>query len=332
MFFGTAQARERAEVFGGLAAMVRAGVSMGESLTALAGDMRPSRMQAALLRVGHEVSGGRTFSTCLQEHPEIFSSLTVAMLQVGERGGGLEQALRGIADYHERDFELRSLLQRELTYPIILFAAILFIPLIGRLIVVWVTETLLAALLAGAAALLLYALVFGVPGVLVYLLIRNARQSTAGRLRLDRIKLRLPLVGKVLRKLALARFCRALASLYSAGVLMGTSLRLAGQASGNEVVARELGGGAGAVEAGAGLAEALGKSSVMPNTVLQMLRTGEHTGEVDAMAHNVADHLEVEAQTAIKQMAVTVTPVSVVIAGVIVALMLLSFYGGLYSF
>ena len=330
--FGTAQARERAEVFGGLASMVHAGVSIGESLTAIAGDMRPSRMQAALLRAGHDVSGGRTFSTCLEERPDVFSPLTVAMLQVGERGGRLEHALRTIADYHERDFKLRSLLQRELTYPLILFAAILFIPLIGRLIVVWVTETLLAALLAGAATLLLYALIFGVPGVLVYLLIRNAKKSTAGRLRLDRIKLRLPVVGKVLTKLALARFCRALASLYSAGVLMGTSLRLAGQASGNEVVARELGGGAGAVESGASLAEALGKSSLMPRAVLQMLRTGEHTGEVDAMADNVADHLEVEAETALKQMAVTVTPIAVVIAGIIVALMLLNFYGGLYSF
>lgn len=332
MFFGTAWARERAEVFGELAAMVHAGVSIGESLTAIAADMRPSPLQAALLQVGHEVSSGRSLAAALEERSGVFSPLTVAMVRVGERGGRLEQALRTVADYFERDFELRSLLQRELTYPIILFVAILFIPLAGQLIVVWIQDSLLAALRVGVATLLLYALVFGVPVLLVYLLIRSARQSAAGRLRLDRIKLRLPLVGGVLRKLALARFCRALASLYSAGVLMGTSLRLAGQAAGNEAVGRQLAAGAEAVEAGGSLSEALGKSALMPKTVLRMLQTGERTGDVDAMAHNVADHLELEAQTAIKQMAVTVTPVSVVIAGIIVALMLLSFYGNLYSF
>lgn len=330
--FGVAQARERAEVFRGLTAMVRAGVSIGESLTTVAAEMRPSRLRGGLLRVGYDVSGGHSLTESFEQHPHVFSELELAMIRVGEQGGRLEEALRNIADYHERDLKLRSLLQRELTYPMILFAAIVFIPLIGRLIVVWIHDSLVAALLAGAGTLLAYAVVLGLPAVLLYLLVRSAQRSSEGRLRLDRIKLSLPIIGPVLRKVALARFCRALASLYSAGVLMGSSLRLAAKAAGNEVVARELGGGARAVEAGGSLSEALGKSRLMPRTVLSMLKTGEHTGEVDAMADNVANHLELEAQTALKQMAVAITPIAVVIAGIIVAVMVIGFYGGIYSF
>ena len=330
--FGTAQARQRAEVFGELAAMVRAGVSIGESLTTVAGDMRPSRMQRALMKVGHEVSGGQALGESLERHPGAFSDLTIAMVQVGERGGRLEDALRNVADYFERDFELRGLLRRELTYPLILLGAILFIPLVANMIVVWIRDSVAAALVAGAGQLGIYALVFGVPLGAGYLVVRRMRQSRLGREKIDRIKLSIPLIGTVLRKLALARFCRALASLYSAGVLMGTALRLAGQASGNAVVNRELGGGAKTVEGGGSLSDALSGSSLMPGTVLTMLKTGERTGDVDAMAHNVAGHLEQEARTSVKQMAVSITPVVVIIAGIIVLVMALSFYTNLYSF
>jgi type IV pilus assembly protein PilC len=330
--FGTSQARERAEIFGELTAMVSAGVSIGESLTAVAGEMRPSRMQRALMKVGHEVSGGESLSEALKRRSDVFSPLTIAMVRVGERGGRMEEALRSVADYFERDFKLRSLLRRELTYPIILLLGILFIPLIGRMVVAWIQHSVLAALGVGLSTLLIYLVVIGLPAGGIYLVARGLRQSRQGRERLDRVKLSIPLIGGVLRKVALARFCRALASLYSSGVLMGTALQLAGEASGNAVVQRELGGGARTVESGGSLSDALGESSLMPGTVLRMLQTGERTGDVDSMAHNVADHLEQEAETSIKQMAVTITPVAVVIAGIIVVLMLLNFYTGLYSF
>ena len=330
--FGAAEARDRAQVFGELAAMVAAGVSIGEAVTVVAQGIPSTPMQRALMHVGREVSSGESFTASLKLHPDTFSPLTIAMLEVGEQAGRLEEALRTVADYFERDFELRSLLKRELTYPIILLIAILFIPLIARMIVVWISETLPAALIAGAEQFVMYALVIGVPALLIRSLARSMRRSREGRIRIDRIKLSIPLVGTVLRKLAVARFCRALASLYSAGVMMGTALRLAGQASGNAVVESDLGGRARLVDEGRSLSEALVGSSLLPGTVLRMLKTGETTGEVDAMAHRVAGHLEQEAQTALKQMAVAITPIVVVIAGIIVAVMVISFYVDFYAF
>ncbi|MFW6438032.1 MAG: type II secretion system F family protein, partial [Armatimonadota bacterium] len=240
--FGTAQARERAQVFGELASMVHAGVSIGESLTAVAEEMPQSRMQRALRMVGHDVSGGRSLGESLKRYSDVFSPLTLAMVEVGERGGRIEESLRNIADYFEREFRLRSLLRRELTYPIILLIAILFIPLAGRMIVVWLNDSVTAAIITGIRQLLVYLIVFGLPALGAWLVVRSLRQSHEGRLRIDRIKLSIPLIGTVMRKLALARFCRALASLYSAGVMMSTSLRLAGEASANEVLKTELGG------------------------------------------------------------------------------------------
>ena len=330
--FGAAAAKLRAELFSELTALHGAGINIGESLAIVSAEMRPSRLSAAIADAGRATSGGRSLSEALREHEDVFSPLTIAMIEVGERSGRLEAALRGAADFHERDFELRNLLTRELTYPIILFAAILFIPLAGNMIRIWLMESLLAALIAGAGQIFVYALVLGGPAFLIWLLVRNLSQTPEGRLRLDQIKLRLPIIGNVLRKLALSRFCRALASLYSSGVLMGTALRLAAEASGNEVIRRQFGGGATKLERGGKLSEVLSEGGLMPRAVLGMFRTGEQTGEVDAMAHKVADYLEQEAQTSIKQVAVSLAPVAIIIAGIIVAIMVISFYSGLYSF
>jgi len=326
--FGAGRARLQAEVFGELAAMVHAGVNIGEALGAVAEDLHDRRMAAALAQAGREVSRGRRLGESLGRHERVFSPLTVAMVEVGENSGRLEQALRNAQQYHERDFELRHLLTRELAYPIVLFGAILLIPLLGQAILVWVTDTFQAAALLVIRQLLLYAILLGVPAGAIALIWRNMSNSEQGRIRLHGMLLSIPIVGGVLRKLAVARFCRALASLYSSGVLLGTSVRLAGDAACNAKVRHELTRNVAQIDGGGSLSEALEGSPLVPRAVLTMLKTGERTGDIDGMAHNVAEHLEREAETSTKQLAVSLTPVAVLIAGVIVAIMLLSFYTG----
>jgi type IV pilus assembly protein PilC len=328
---GAAQARLRAEVFSELTTMVKAGVTIGQSLTAIGEDLEHARMSAVLTEMGMQVSSGETLTDAMRRHPDLFSPVTVSMVEVGEKGGRLEHALRTAADYHEHDFELRHLLTRETAYPIVLFAIIIFIMPIANFIKTWIAGPgLLAALIGLVLQLIFIAVSVGVPVAAVVLLVKRYSGSEQGALALDGAKLKIPLVGNVIRKLCLARACRALASLYSSGVLMGTSLRLAGEAAGNRAVARELTRNVAKVEGGGKLSEALGESPLIPRMVVRMLSTGEDTGEIDKMAHNVADHFEEEAQTAIKQMAVSITPVAVLIAGVIVAIMAIGFYTGGY--
>lgn len=326
--FGAAQARVRAQAFSELAAMIRAGVTIGEATSVVAEEMRPGRLRDALSQVGQEAFRGRSVAEAMRAHSEVFSPLTIAMVEVGERGGRLDESLREIADYHHRDFELRHLLTRELAYPLVLLAAIILIPVIGDFVRIWLTGTLQAALIAALSRLALVLVLLGVPAGLILLVISRMSRSRQGRLALDRLKIGLPIVGPAARKLAIARFHRALAALTSAGVMMGTAVRLAGEAAGNEAVRRDLARNAGQIDAGKSLSDALADSSLLPGSAKAMLRTGERTGAVDAMAEKVADYLEGEAETAIHQAAVSIMPVAVVIAGIIVAVMVISFYTG----
>ncbi len=330
--FGAGRAKLRAAVFGELAAMVHAGVSIGEALTVAAEELHNARMARALEDVGREVMQGRPLAASLRRHEDLFGPLTIAMIEVGETSGRLAEVLREARDYHERDFELRHLLTRELAYPMVLFAAILLIPLVADFIRTWITATLPAALVVTLRYLLWYTLMLVMPAVIIGYTWRSLAQSRQSRRFAHGLLLKIPVVGTVLRKLAVARFCRALASLYSSGVLLGTAVQLAGRAAGNAVVQEDLTQGVRMIDRGAGLSDALAESSMLPASARHMLSTGERTGDIDAMAHRVADHLEMEAETAIRQLAVSLTPAAVIIGGIIVALMVLRFYSGLYSF
>ncbi len=328
--FGAAQARLKSEVFSELATMVGAGVSIGESLSAVAEDMEHGQMASVLSEMGMQVSSGSSLTDAMRRHPKLFRPVTVSMIEVGEEGGRLENALKSAADYHERDFELRHLLTRETAYPIILFAVIIFIWPVANFIRIWLTDSFFPALLGLLLTLLLMFVFIVIPLGGLVLALRAYSRTEQGRGALERLELKIPIIGNVISKLSLARFCRALASLYSSGVFMGNSLRLAAEACGNRAIETELAAGVAGVEGGGKLSEALEASPLIPRMVVRMLRTGEDTGEVDQMAHRVADHFEEEAQTAIKQMAVSVTPLAVLIAGVIVLLMAISFYTGAY--
>ena len=329
--FGAAAARARSEVFGELATLVGAGVSIGHALGDLGEDLGQRHLGSTLVRMGRRVSSGTTLADAMRDEHGAFEPLTVAMIEAGEQAGRLDEALRGVAQYHERDLELRHLLTRELAYPLVLLGAIIVIPTAAQFIIKWLTGSLAAAVVAAALRLAVTLIYLGVPAGIIYAIYRSLSSTETGRRRLDAIKLGIPIIGGVVRRVVMARFCRALASLYSSGVLMGSALRLAAAAAGNAVVADELTRGAAKVDAGGKLSDALEQAPHVPRTVVRMIRTGEDSGEIDRMAHNVAEHYEMEAQTAIKQMAVTITPIAVLIAAVIIGMMYIGSFLQIYS-
>ncbi|MCD6361161.1 MAG: type II secretion system F family protein [Armatimonadetes bacterium] len=329
--FGAAAARLRSEIFRELATLVKAGITVGAALTDLGEDLRGGPMGHALVRMGAEVSDGMPLAAAMRQRGDTFSPVVIAMIQVGEEGGRLDEALQSAADYYQRDFELRHLLTRELAYPFILLLAIIFIPAAAQFVMVWLTSSLAAAVAAGALRLVFTLIVIGVPAGIIAATVHTLSRSEEGRARLDGIKLRVPVIGGVVRRIVMARFCRALASLYSSGVMMGTALRLAAEAAGNAELERELKRVAGRVDRGERLSVALEDAGGVPRTVIRMIRTGEDSGEVDRMAENIAGHFEMEAETAIKQMAVTITPVAVLIAAVIVGVIFIGGFMNIYA-
>ncbi len=138
--FGAAAARARSEVFNELASLTKAGISIGHALGDLGEDMSGKQLGRTLVRMGRQVSNGDPLATAMRDQGDAFIPLTIAMIEVGEEGGRLEEALRSVAEYHERDFELRHLLTRELAYPMVLLAALILIPAIAQFVIVWLTR------------------------------------------------------------------------------------------------------------------------------------------------------------------------------------------------
>jgi type II secretory pathway component PulF len=331
LLFGDRLLREKTAAFRQLATMLAAGMTLAEALSVLSARVHEPRLRAFFVRAARQASGGRRFSDILAEYPQLFPPLNLAMVQAAEHSGRIEEIFNRLADYHEQEYRVRLMLSRETFYPKVLAAAIFIIPVAGNAIVRWLTEGTGAAIISILRALALLALVGGIPALALYLAYRSLARSEAGRAALDDVKLRLPLLGKVVHRSAMARFSRALATLYRAGVAMDKSLELAGDAAANarfRVVAREA---AGLVRHGSSLGDALVAAGLADEMVLGMVRTGEQTGNLDETMDHIAAYYEDEAATATRQMAVAIVPVAVIVAAIVVGVMVLRFYTGLYA-
>jgi len=331
LLFGDRLLREKTAAFRQLATMLAAGMTLAEALSVLSARVHEPRLRAFFVRAAGQASGGRRFSDILAEYPQLFPPLNLAMVQAAEHSGRIEEIFNRLADYHEQEYRVRLMLSRETFYPKVLAAAIFVIPVAGNAIVRWLTEGTGAAVISILRALALLALVGGIPALALYLAYRSLARSEAGRAALDDVKLRLPLLGKVVHRSAMARFSRALATLYRAGVAMDKSLELAGDAAANarfRVVAREA---AGLVGHGSSLGDALVAAGLADEMVLGMVRTGEQTGNLDETMDHIAAYYEDEAATVTRQMAVAIVPVAVIVAAIVVGVMVLRFYTGLYA-
>lgn len=323
-----------AQFYREFATMIGSGMTAIQALHTLDDTISHPTVRWAVRGVLKGVEKGQRLSENMKGFPEVFSPLAVAVVAAGEQGGRLDEMLGVMADYAERDLELRRLLNRETFYPKILLVAILTIVPGGLTVATSIAQGIGAGLrwLAPILGVYLLALILGVLG---YYMIRAYGSSQTGRLAIDRLKLAVPVFGSLTNRIAMSRFCRALAALYSAGVPMPQGMRLAGEASANTAVSHAVSSMVFHIERGGKLSEALAQTGLVPHLVLSMLRTGEQTGDIDQVLHKVADYYDDETRTRIHQLSQTIVPICVVIAGLIVltiaALFFLNFYGSLLS-
>lgn len=323
--------QEQAVVFRELATLVGAGISLVETLGELSRRPLSPPMRDFLSTAQTYVSHGKKLSEAMRNQPGRFSELTISLVEAGEEGGRLEDMLRDAAHYLERDVELRRMVSRETFYPKVLIAACLFIPLGARVIIAAVTGSASAAFATLLGGLLLYAVIGGLPALAIYALYRSAARSETGRDTIDAVKLRLPLLGGVIERLSLLRFARALGALYAAGVSYPKAVGLAADAAANRCIGSEVRAAIPRVEKGTPLSEALETSRLRGSLVLRLLSTGEKTGNVDEMVFKAADHYADETETQIKRMAVMITPIAVILMGIVVCLMMAQAYGGYFG-
>ncbi len=322
---------QKATLLRELATMLKAGVSLGEALHVLEGRAAYPRLREAVLHGAEHVDKGHRFSEVLAEYPDEFSELTTAVIAMGEQTGRLDESFDQVAGYLEREYSLRQMIMRETFYPKVLLVACILIPLAIPALIQAIMGSIWSGLWLFLKTLAKWGLILGIPGGLVYLVYRSLGKTQQSREGLDSLKLHIPLIGPVVRRLALARFARALSYTYSAGVPMAQGISLAAAVTGNAILERRFQDAVPLVQQGYKLSDALGKAPDIDDMAMRMLRTGEQTGELDKTMERVAEHFEASAETSIHRMAVMALPLGVIFVGIIVGIIVVNFYVQHYS-
>lgn len=321
------------------ATMVNAGLSLIRALSVLIDQIDSPALGGVLAEVRRDVERGQSLSDAMANHPKAFSRLYVAMIRAGEVGGVLDETLNRVADILEANLSLRSKIRSAMAYPAVVMALIVLVTTAMIVFVVPVFENLYADLGEGATLPLptqllvtlssvLRSLWFVVIGVTVLAVWGFRRWITTeqGRLNWDKLRLRLPVFGKLVHKTALARFSRTMAVLSRTGVPILQAIDIVGETAGNQVVSAALARIRTAVREGESLAGQLARHDVFPPMVVQMLAVGEETGALDAMLNKVADYYEREVQDTVTALTSLIEPLLIVVMGVSVGAILIALY------
>lgn len=318
-----------------LATLLGAGQPLDRALGILIELPETAEARKVLERIRETVRGGAPLSVALEQQHGLFSRLYVNLVRAGESGGGLDDALRRLADYLERSRELRSRVTNALTYPVFLLGLVFVSVAILLVGVVPQFEALFASLNAElawytqAVLWLSSGLRNGWPLILAALLLfawwlNNRIGDPAWRLAMDGRMLANRYSGPLIGRLETARLARTLGTLVGNGVPLLTALNLSGNVLSNRVLANALEAASSEVKSGSGLGYALGRQKVFPRLAVQMIQVGEESGELDTLLIKVADTFDVETRNALDRMLVLLVPALTILMAVIVAAIILS--------
>jgi type IV pilus assembly protein PilC len=323
--------------------MIDAGLPLVQCLEILAGQQENKVFQKVLVATRASVEGGSTLSAAMRAHPKVFDALYVNMVEAGETGGILDTILQRLSSYIEKNVKLKRAVKSALVYPIgvITIAAAVIILLLWKVVPIFATlfaglgvDLPLPTKIVIAASnfvgsifglLILVAIVGGIIGIKVWY------GTDQGRMFIDTIILKLPVLGILMRKIAVARFTRTLGTLIASGVPILEGLDITARTAGNAVVEKALQHVRKSLEEGKTLTEPLKESEVFPGMVTQMISVGEQTGAMDAMLQKIADFYEEEVDAAVKDLLTALEPVMIVFLGVVVGGVVISMYMPLFS-
>lgn len=325
-----------------LATFVRVGISILDGLTVLRDQASSRRMRAALGEMITSISTGSSLSGAMARQPTIFGALYVDMIRSAEVSGNLDETLRQLAVYMTRDESSLRKLRSAMVYPCIVLALativitvlLVFVlpafvslfhdfqaglPLVTRILLTIGSAT------SSHARLLLAVLVAVVGGPIA------VTRTEWGRVRWDGLILRIPMVGTVVRYGIVERYLRTMATLARSGVPIGQMLQTATRSVGNRVYARALHEVRPQMLSGDGIAGPLSRTGLFPRLVIQMIKVGEETGNLDGNLEQAADHFGEEMDFRLKRMVAVVEPAMVIVVGVIVGFIAVSVIAPMYA-
>lgn len=317
--------------------MIDAGLPLVQCLQILGEQQEHKAFQRIIIQVREDVESGSSLASALAKHPSAFNDLYVNMVAAGEAGGILDTILQRLAVYIEKAARLKAQVKSAMIYP----AAVIIIATIVVYIILWKVIPVFATLFASLGADLplptkivvalstfigrFWWLVFGVIAAGAVALNRYYK-TRQGKLVIDRLLLKGPVIGIILRKIAVARFCRTLGTLMSAGVPLLESLDITARTSGNAVIEQAILEVRKQVEEGKTLSEPLGATQQFPPMVVHMISVGETTGALDTMLGKIAEFYEEEVDIAVAGMMKLIEPVMIFVLGVVIGGIVISMY------
>ncbi len=322
--------------------MIDAGLPLVQCLEILSGQQENKTFKRALIQIRQDVESGSNLADSMRKHPKIFNDLFTNMVAAGEAGGILDTILQRLAQYIEKSVKLNAQVKSAMIYPV----AVISIACIVIAIILWKVIPVFAALFKGLGAELpmptqiviwlsnfianFWWLMAIVIGGTIYSL-RRYHETYKGKRVLDGIVLKMPILGMLMRKIAVARFCRTLSTLTASGVPILDGLQITARTSGNAIVEDAIMATRKSVEEGKTISEPLADTDVFPSMVVQMIAVGEQTGALDTMLSKIADFYEEEVDTAVAGLMKLLEPVLIAFLGVAIGGIVIAMYMPMFT-
>jgi type IV pilus assembly protein PilC len=339
---GKVKVKDIAIFFRQFSVMIDAGLPLVQCLEILAANQEDQTFQKTLNGVRATVEGGASLANAMRLYPKVFDDLTTNMIEAGETGGILDIILQRLATYVEKAVKLRSAVKSALIYPVsvvslagLIVAALLkwVVPIFANLFAgLGVALPLPTRIVLGLSSFVGQFWWFCIIGVVALVFgIKQIRKNERGKYYMDLILLKTPVVGILLRKIAVARFTRTLGTLITSGVPILEGLSITARTSGNAVLEEALMKVRKAIEEGRTIVDPLRESGVFPNMVTQMIGVGEATGAMDSMLQKIADFYEDEVDSATKDMLAMLEPIIIGLLGVTIGGIVIALYMPLFA-
>jgi type IV pilus assembly protein PilC len=323
--------------------MINAGLSLTKCLTILGQQTESDGLRVIIAQVGKDVEAGQSLSDSMGKHTKVFPPIFVNMVRAGETGGVLDEVLSRVADHFESEQRLKAKIKSAMTYPLAMGGLVLIILIAMMVFVVPVFQKMFADQ-GGELPLPTQVLVNisegsrGLPGLLTVIgiivfniVFRWWKGTESGRFMWDSIKLRMPVFGTLVRKIALAKFTRTFGTLVSAGVPILSALEIVGSTAGNAVVEVAVKKIRSAIKEGETIAKPLSESPVFPSMLVQMIAVGEETGALDAMLNKIADFYDEEVSTAVDGLTSLIEPLMMATMGLLVGAIVIALYMPMFT-
>jgi len=320
-----------------LATMIDAGLPLVQSLEVLSSQQDNKVFKDIIRVIREDVEGGSTFAGALKKHPTAFNELYTNLVVAGEEGGILDTILNRLAAYIEKAEALKKKVKSALIYPATIVTVAVAVVMILMLFVIPVFETMFQSagqslplptviVLTMSKMIKKYIVIFIPVLILLFYLFKRYYKTDNGKAVVDRLLLKSPVFGPLFRKIAVARFSRTLGTLVSSGVPILDGLTIVSRTAGNRAIEIAIMNARASIREGETIAEPLGRSSLFPPMVIQMIAVGESTGALDTMLSKIAEFYEDEVDVAVSNLTSLLEPLLMIFLGVVIGGVVIAMY------